>query len=86
MLRFFNQGRALKRIIKDNKGKVTLQRGPLGHYWFDTIEGVEFEDLVLPNNFTYKRYLFDEDGGGQFLIFNDRDEGVGRINTWGRRR
>ena len=86
MLRRFREGRALKRILKDNKGKISLQRGPLGHYWFDTIDGVAFEDLVLPNEFTYKQHLYSDNGGGQFLIINDEEEQLGRINTYSGRR
>ena len=87
MLKRFKEGRALRRILKENQGKISLQRGPLGHYWFDAREDVSFEDLNLPQEFAYRRYLYDENGGGQYLIFNDDEEELGRINTYcGRRR
>ena len=71
----------LRKILKDNRGKIVLQKGPLGHYWFDATENIAFEDLKLPNDFTYKRRLYSDNGGGQFLIIDNKDQELGRINT-----
>ena len=87
MLKRFRESRALKKILIENRGKLVLQRGPLGHYWFDTVEGVAFEDLHLPEQFTYPQRLYSENGGGQYSIYNKDQEFLGRINTYcGRRR
>ena len=78
----FKDKMLLKKILKDNKGKITLERGPLGHFWFDTIDGVALEDLKLPDRFRYEKTLYSDNGGGQFQILNDEyEEQLGRINT-----
>ena len=69
--------RKLKKILTDNKDKICLQKGPLGHYWFDTHH--DLEELKLPKEFEYKQRLYDENGGGQYSIM-DGDETLGRIN------
>lgn len=82
MLKNFRQGIALRKILFNNLGKITMCRGPLGHFWFDTEDDVSFDDLVLPKDFTYPQHLYSANGGGQFLIINDQKEQVGRINTY----
>ena len=42
MICSFKDRKALKRILTDNKGKIELEKGPLGHYWFDAREDVSF--------------------------------------------
>ena len=84
MICSFKDRKALKRILTDNKGKIELEKGPLGHYWFDAREDVSFNDLILPEELTYKRYLYDDNGGGQFLILNAKEKQLGRINTYRR--
>ena len=69
--------RKLKKILTDNKDKICLQKGPLGHYWFDT--HCDLEELTLPKEFEYRQRLYDENGGGQYFIM-DGDETLGRIN------
>ena len=70
--------RKLKKILNDNKDKICLQKGPLGHYWFDT--HCDLEELTLPKEFEYKKRLYDENGGGQYMIM-DGEETLGRINV-----
>ena len=67
----------LNKILNDNKDKICLQKGPLGHYNFDT--HYDLNDLKLPKNFKYVQRLYDENGGGQFSII-DGDETLGSIN------
>ena len=81
MIKSFRQKKALKQILKDNQGKIYLQKGPLGHYWFDADKDTSFDELKLPDNFQYPQHLYDDNGGGQFLIM-DGDKQLGRINTY----
>ena len=75
----FKKQLALKRILKDNKGKITLMKGPQGHYWFDADENTAFDDLILPREFSYPQRLHSDDGGGQFMILDKKDEEVYRL-------
>ena len=78
----FRKKLALKKILKNNPGKITLMKGPLGHYWFDADENTAFEDLNLPSDFTYHQRLYSDNGGGQYTILDEKEEQVGRINTY----
>lgn len=68
----------LNKILKDNKDKICLQKGPLGHYSFDTHH--DLYELILPKEFNYVKRLHDENGGGQYSIM-DGDETLGKINV-----
>ena len=74
----FKQKMKLKKIVKNNKGKIALRRGPEGHFWFDT--NLDLEELDLPQDFKYVQRLYDDNGGGQYSIL-DGEENLGRINV-----
>lgn len=81
LIKSFKERKALRQILKENKDKIVLTKGPKGHYWFDAVEGVAFDELILPDYFSYPQRLYGDNGGGQFLIMNG-DKQLGRIDTY----
>ena len=49
--------------------------------WGDIGTELSFDELKLPSDFQYPQHLYDDNGGGQFLIM-DGDKQLGRINTY----
>ena len=64
MIMNFKDRKALKSIMKDNEGKIYINRGDKGEYHYEGKYGVAFSELTLPERLKYKAY--PEHDGIQF--------------------